>query len=140
MKNVITLSILAIFFALVFSCGTLRSSEGRATGSVAIEDTLTTADSVEYELIVFDPGFDFWLEGKSYLRNQYSNEYLQTYNRMYVNEWNNRYSRGDRRISNYIDYDPFADYPFELNYKLYMYFRYFEEMNRVRLLPRGRNL
>ena len=35
---------------------------------------------------------------------------------------------------NYIDYNPDADYGMDLNYRLYYYFKYFEETNHVKLL------
>ncbi len=41
-------------------------------------------------------------------------------------------------IDSYIDYRPNIDYGLDLNYKLYYYFKYFEERNNIRLLPGGR--
>lgn len=119
----------------IFSCITQREINSNGTGRLALRDTSQVKDSLEYELIIFDQGFEFWLSSKSFNKNQYSNSYLQTMNNLYVLEWNNRYSTGNRLIESYIDYSPFNEYDFELNYKLYMYFKYFEEKNRVKLLP-----
>ena len=140
-------TLLVITAVLMISCGVQRDGTGRnKTGEklspasrLALRDTSATKDSVEYELIIFDPGFEFWLHTKSFSKHQYSNEYLQTTNHQYVTEWNRRYAAGDHRIESYIDYSPFNDYDFELNYKLFMYFRYFEETYKVKLLTyRGR--
>jgi hypothetical protein len=89
----------------------------------------------EYELIVFDSGFDFWLNSSGHSISQYSNEYLRSMNISYVQEWNRRNIMGDRRFESYIDYDTFEDYNKDFNYKLFMYFKYFEEKNRLKLIP-----
>ena len=41
---------------------------------------------------------------------------------------------GDPRINSYIDYSLNRDYGFDFNYKLYMYFRFFEDTNRIKLI------
>ncbi len=56
----------------------------------------------------------------------------------YAREWNRRYSVGDRRIEGNIDYYATTKYDFEFNYKLFMYFKYFEEINLTKLLPYSR--
>jgi hypothetical protein len=102
-------------------------------------DTVKT-DSIEYELIITDPGFDSWLATKPSM-NFLSQAYYETWNRMYVTEWNIRYSQPQRYgtiYEDYIDYTPPIDYGLELNYKLYYYFLFFEESNHV-VLVRRRN-
>ena len=54
--------------------------------------------------------------------------------------WNRRYAAGDPRINSYIDYSLNRDYGFDFNYKLYMYFRFFEDTNRIKLIPGNRSL
>jgi hypothetical protein len=97
-------------------------------------DTVS-ADSVEYRLIITDPGFDFWLATKP-PRDFYSNDFYAQKNRFYVAEWNLRYSALQNKdlYDNYIDYKPFTDYGIDINYRLYYYFRYFEETNHIKLL------
>jgi hypothetical protein len=101
-------------------------------------DTLS-ADSLQYELIVMDPGFDSWLATRPPM-DFYSKEYYALRNHLYVSEWNQRYltSRNRDLYESYIDYDNNTDYGLELNYKLYYYFRYFEETNHIRLINIGR--
>ena len=135
MKSIVKIVGVLILPLLIFSCAIQRETTNNGVGRLALRDTSQVKDSLEYELIVFDQGFDFWLSSRSFQKNQYSNSYLQSMNNLYVAEWNRRYSMGNRLIESYIDYNPFNDYDFELNYKLYMYFKYFEESNRVKLLP-----
>lgn len=135
MKSIAQIIGIIIISLLIFSCAIQRETSNKSVGRLALRDTSQVKDSLEYELIIFDQGFDFWLSSKSFHKNQYSNSYLQSMNNLYVMEWNHRYSMGDRRIESYIDYSPFNEYDFELNYKLFMYFKYFEESNRIKLLP-----
>jgi hypothetical protein len=101
-------------------------------------DTIAV-DSIQYELIVYDPGFDTWLATRP-SREFYSKEYYELKNRFYVSEWNYRYttSQNTDLFGWYIDYDNNIDYGLDLNYKLYYYFRYFEESNRIKLIPSPR--
>lgn len=135
MKSIVKVILILILPLLIFSCATQREINSNGSGRLILRDTSQVKDSLEYELIVFDPGFDFWLSSNSFQKNQYSNAYLQSMNNLYVTEWNRRYSLGSRLIESYIDYSPFNEYDFELNYKLFMYFKYFEESNRIKLLP-----
>ncbi len=100
-------------------------------------DTLSLVnDSLEYELIIIDPGFESWLAGKPSM-NYLSDSYYRSKNNLYVIEWNNRYLSPHRYgliYENYIEYDPRVDYGIELNYKLYYYFKYFEEKHNVVLI------
>jgi hypothetical protein len=94
------------------------------------------SDSTEYKLVVFDQGFETWLLMQPL--NQHSVEYYKVRNRAYVMEWNNRFMNARRYrglYESYIDYDPFIDYGLEFERRLYYYFKYFEETNRVRLDP-----
>ena len=135
MKSIVKVILILILPLLIFSCATQREINSNGSGRLTLRNTSQAKDSLEYELIVFDPGFDFWLSSNSFQKNQYSNAYLQSMNNLYVTEWNRRYSLGSRLIESYIDYSPFNEYDFELNYKLFMYFKYFEESNRIKLLP-----
>lgn len=116
---------------------------GLAVHLHAQSDTLSfgpddnTTDSVEYELIVLDPGYD------SFLATQpgpdfYSLDYYKNWNIRYVTEWNYRHMSpleyGDL-YEVYIDYRSDVDYGLELNYRFYYYFRFFEKENGVDLLP-----
>ena len=106
---------------------------------VKVKPDSISVDSVEYELIVLDPGFDSWLITKPSM-NFYSKQYYETRNRLFVLEWNYRSQNPIRFGDLYettIEYYPDIDYGIELNYRLYYYFRFFEETHHVKLLDRG---
>lgn len=98
-----------------------------------------SVDSLEYRLIILDPGFETWLAGQP-SKDFYSNEYYRIKNQLYVSEWNLRYMSGsnDGFYENYIDYKMDTDYGIDINYKLYYYFKYFEKTNHILLLPGDR--
>ena len=107
---------------------------------VKVKSDTTAVDSVTYELVVMDPGFETWLATKPQM-NYYSKSYYENWNKLYVIEWNYRYSDPLRFGSLYesrIEYDPSVDYGLELNYRLYYFFLYFEAMNHVKLLTISR--
>lgn len=134
MKKSLNIIILLFISFFLISCFISRQSRNKE-GVIGMKSPSDSSDTTEYELIVMDPGFDYWFSSRSFMRNQYSNEYLRSANNIYAQEWNRRYSMGDRRINSYINYDPFTKYNFEFNYKLFMYFKYFEEVHRVKLAP-----
>ncbi len=105
--------------------------------TMRFESAEESSDSLEYELIVMDPGYDTYLAMQPSMEF-YSQHYYETWNRRYVTEWNYRHNNplryGDM-YQTYIDYRPNIDYGLELNYKLYHYFRFFEKENGVDLLP-----
>lgn len=121
----------AIFF--IVSCGSSKNTQ--SNNKLQINNSTDSLSTSEYELLVFDPGFEYWFNTRGFSKNQYSNEFLISKNRQYVNEWNRRYTRGDRRMGSYIEYDSLNDYGLDFNYKLFMYFKYFEEINRTKLIP-----
>ncbi|MEH6680093.1 MAG: DUF6146 family protein [Sediminicola sp.] len=103
-------------------------------------DTITIADdSTEYEIIIIEPGFNFWLNSVARPRQYYSQNYLENRNRLYVMEWNQRVLQPFRYSPNLyelqIDYSPSIDYGYEVNYKLYNYFIYFQRKYDQRLGP-----
>lgn len=101
-----------------------------------ISDTVRIAnDSIEYEIIIIEPGFDSWL-ATAKPRNYFSLVYLENKNRLWVSEWNRRVL--DRRYPAHlyemrIDYEPHIHYGLEVNYLLYQYFTYFQQRYKQRL-------
>ncbi|WP_299781172.1 DUF6146 family protein [uncultured Formosa sp.] len=87
-------------------------------------------DSLEYEIIIIEPGFNSWLTSTAKPEGYYSQEYLESKNYILVTEWNNRVSNPHRYDPNLyelsIDYRPNVDYGYEVNYKMYNYFIYFQ--------------
>lgn len=87
-------------------------------------------DSLEYEIIITDIGFETFLNTIAKPMNFYSQEYYETKNKFYVSEWNIRARNPLRYRSdiyqNQIEYDFNVDYGLEVNYKLYNYFKFVE--------------
>lgn len=93
-------------------------------------------DSLEYEIIIMDIGFETYLNTIAKPMNFYSQEYYENKNRFYVTEWNIRALNPLRYrkdiYENQIDYDFNVDYGIEVNYKLYNYFKFVENKYKQR--------
>jgi hypothetical protein len=94
-------------------------------------DTLRIAnDSLEYEIIIIEPGFDGWLASQAKPRGFYSESFLENKNYIYSIEWNTRVMQPQRYNSKLyemqIDYNSSIHYGYEVNYLLYNYFIYFQ--------------
>ena len=103
-------------------------------------DSVTIADEEsEYEIIIFEPGFNVWLRSVAQPRGYYTQNYLETRNQVLVVAWNNRVLQPqdfDPALYEWqINYDPRIDYGYEVNYKLYNYFIYFQRKYNQRLGP-----
>lgn len=128
---------LVLFLILLMSVLSLNAQ--RDKGKIKVVKDPVSVDSVTYELIVLDPGFETWYITRQL--DQHSDDYFRLKNIVYVQEWNNRYMNQSlyRNIYDcYIDYDPQINYGYEFNSRLYYYFKYFEEVNGLKLLPDSR--
>jgi hypothetical protein len=109
--------------------------------SFSQSDTLSVRnDSLQYEITIIDPLFNTWMIGNARPVGFYSLEYLESYNRFFVSEWNYRYVRlvTNERYQFYIDYSPNIRYGYEVNYLLFNYFQYIKIRMGDRLGIRGR--
>ncbi len=138
MKN--TVYILIILFTIVACSTSSKSSSMTADpkSSVAANDTVRIAnDSLEYEVIIIDNGFSFWLASQALPRNYYSLAYLENKNLLYVTEWNSRVLQPQRYNPNLyemtIDYQPHIKYGYEVNYLIYNYMIYFQNTYKQKL-------
>ncbi len=105
------------------------------------QDTLTIKnDSLQYEVRIIDPMFNTWMIGNARPVGFYSLEYLETFNRFFVTEWNYRYITlgTNERYQFYIDYSPNIKYGYEVNYLLFNYFQYLKFRTGERIGVRGR--
>lgn len=103
-------------------------------------DTVSISDEeTEYEIIIVEPGFYIWLNSIARPRGYYSQSFLETRNEILVLNWNQRVLLPMQFDTNLylwqIDYDPRIDYGYEVNYKLYNYFIFFQRKYRQRLGP-----
>jgi len=119
------------------SKSTLPKQANNENKTIAIDDTVRIAnDSLEYEVIIIDPGFNSWLISRARPRGYYSQPYFENRNRMWVMEWNNRALNPTRYGDMYqmqIDYQSRIDYGYEINYMLYNYLVYFQITNNQKL-------
>ncbi len=126
MRYVIVIFAFALF---ITSCESTKTVVKADTDSSALSDTVRIAnDSIEYEIIIIEPGFNGWLISQP-PKGYYGLTYLETRNRQYVTEYNNRvYAPGFNKnlYVQAINYDPNISYGLEVNYLLYNYFKYFE--------------
>lgn len=125
-------------FLILFAFQTAGLSQKKKERDKVKSDTITV-DSLEYKLIILDPGFEAWLVSKP-PKEFYTQNYYEQKNHLYVSEWNHRYltAKDNDLYETYIDYNYNTDYGLDINYKLYYYFRYFEETNHVVLINTGR--
>ncbi|MFD1613653.1 DUF6146 family protein [Gelatiniphilus marinus] len=136
MKTIKTSLILLLFCGLIIGCNTSKpiNSQKNITEkelAAANNDTVTIAnDKLEYEITIIEPGFNYWLASRAKPEGYYSQQFLENRNHQYVVEWNQRVLQPQRFNPNLyemqIDYQPGIDYGYEVNYKLYNYFIYFQ--------------
>ena len=124
-----------IFFTFIAfaSCNSYKNNakHSLATNNTTQNDTIRIAnDSLEYEIIIIEAGFNSWLRTQR-PRGYYTQNYLENRNMLYVTEYN-------QRVRNWqlwdpilyvqeINYDFNTDYGYEVNYLLYHYFIYFQQ-------------
>lgn len=151
MKNLFFLS--SFVFCFLISCHSLKPTSSssdtiskRKNDSIEItqktvqikNDTIRIAnDSLEYEVIIIDPGFSTWINTMAQPRNYHSLVYLENKNQIYVQEWNNRVMQPQRyRPDLYgmtINYESQIHYGYEVNYLLYNYMIYFQNTFKQKL-------
>lgn len=145
-KKYIALSILFFSITLAFiSCGTSKETvnitdEEKAAFQQTVGDTIQIAnEETEYEIIIIEPGFNTWLQSIARPEGYYSQSFLENRNQIMVLNWNQRVLQPQRFSPNLyelqIDYLSNIDYGYEVNYKLYNYFVYFQRKYRQRLGP-----
>lgn len=134
MKNIIYS--LAIISFLIFSCGTPNKAVVKNNDQKE-EPVRIANDSLEYEILIFDIGFNNYLNSIARPMGFYEQRFLESRNIVYVTEWNIRAmnpTRYDPNIyENVIDYQAHIDYGMEVNYKLYNYFQFAQRKYNMRL-------
>ena len=147
MKNMIlkTCGLLFVVVLMASSCGSTKgqvkiSDEEKTAFKKQAGDTIKIAsDKTEYEIIIIEPGFNYWLQSIAKPEGYYSQSYLENRNNLEVLEWNRRVLQPQRYSPDLyelqIDYFPNIDYGYEVNYKLYNYFIYFQRKYKQRLGP-----
>ena len=129
-KILIYISIIGIFF---YGCNssitTIKNTREESITLVKNDTIHLKNDQLEYDIIIFEPGFENWLLTQP-PKGYFGIEYLENKNRFWVAEYNRRvydlkYSR--KLYEQEINYDPNIHYGLEVNYLLYNYLKYFQE-------------
>ena len=137
MRNSIYIVLTAL--VVIIGCSTTKKVIDAPKNAKAIHgDTIRIAnDELEYEVIIIDPGFTSWLVSRSFPRGYHTQTFLENKNRMYITEWNSRVLQPNRYNPNLyemsINYQYGTDYGYEVNYLIYNYMVYFQNVNNQRL-------
>ena len=98
-----------------------------------------SSEETEYEIIIIEPGFYTWLQSIARPEGYYSQSFLETRNNILVINWNQRvqqpFNFNPQLYQFEINYSPAIDYGYDVNYKLYNYFIYFQRKYNQRLGP-----
>jgi len=135
MKNFILFCI--VLFG-IYSCSSTKNIDKpeKENSTVVNNDTIRIAnDSLEYEIIIVEPGFNSWLVTQR-PKEHYSLSLLEKKNSFMVSSYNSRVTTGNYNRNLYsweINYDLTLKYGLEVNYLLYQYLQYFQEKYNQKL-------
>ncbi|AQS95039.1 hypothetical protein BXQ17_13540 [Polaribacter sp. BM10] len=134
MKILKYISFLILSCIVLFSCASTLSNSNNSTKE---EPVVIANDSLEYEIIIIDPGFSSYLASVAKPEGFYDQNYLEARNKVWVITWNQRaqnptsYNQGI--YENIIDYNSNIDYGYEVNYKLFNYFLFAQRKYKMSL-------
>jgi hypothetical protein len=131
LKQTLLLVTIGLFF---WACG---SSPINKKGTEKEEPVVIANDSLEYQIIIIDPGFNYFLNAIAQPEGFYSQNYLEARNRAWVITWNLRFQNpqqfNESIYENRVDYQPHIDYGYEVNYKLFNYFLFAQQKYKMSL-------
>ncbi len=91
-----------------------------------------------YDIIIIEQGFNIWLETQAKPKSYYNQNFLENKNQRLVREWNarvlNPIQYSSQLYEMQINYQSGIDYGYDLNYKLYNYFIFFQNKYKQNLL------
>jgi len=122
------------FGLILYACA---SSDLKNTTTIKEEPVVIANDSLEYEVIIIDPGFTFFLNATAKPEGFYSQNYLEARNRAWVLEWNSRarnpHKYNSNIYENVVDYQQNIDYGYDVNYKIFNYFLFAQQKYKMSL-------
>lgn len=127
-----------VTLGLVVACSSSRNIPNKQTSTKTVAgDTIRIAnDSLEYEIIIIEPGFNSWLATQP-PRGFYTQSTMEISNNFKVTNYNLRVQNPIYYNANLypfrIDYERNINYGYEVNYMLYNYFLFFEQRYRQSL-------
>ncbi|MFC7357300.1 DUF6146 family protein [Jejudonia soesokkakensis] len=129
MKYLLAITILAFTILACESNKTIVKNSSNDSSTMG--DTIRIAnDSLDYEILIFEPGFNSFLLTQQ-PRGYYGLNFLENRNTL----WTSIYNQRVRTIQSYnrnlyqqeINYEPHIRYGYEVNYLLYNYFLFFQQ-------------
>lgn len=148
MKKIYLILSACTLLVLIVSCGSTKETvdipditdaEKEAFNQTEGDTIQIANEDVEYEIIIIEPGFNVWLQSIARPEGYYSQSFMENRNFLMVLEWNRRVLQPNQFNPNLyqlqINYQQDIDYGYEVNYKLYNYFIYFQRKYRQRLGP-----
>jgi len=137
MKQIILILALSIGIVSCKSPNTIATTTSDQMVTTEQDTVRIANEEKEYEIIIIEPGFNTWIQGRAKPRGYYTQNFLEGRNAIYVTEWNNRVLNSSQYNPNLyemqINYDRSVDYGYEVNYLLYYYFIYFQREYNQRL-------
>ncbi|AZQ45217.1 hypothetical protein EJ995_09620 [Nonlabens ponticola] len=130
--------VILVSIVILASCGSNQAKYPNDTEPTAVAgDTIRIAnDSLEYEIIIIEPGFNAWLATQP-PRGYFTPAIMDASNDRKVLEYNLRVNAPlnyDPSLYVFrIDYDRDVDYGDEVTFLLFNYFRFFEQRYNQRL-------
>ncbi len=131
---------LQIILTLILSCNTSpilgQNKKSNNFSFITHQNgNIRISDGRKLDFTFRDNGFSTWLKKQKPQRHFYESS-LEIINLQYVNEWNKRVGNSDFKSLFYtqrIEYQLYSKmhYGIEINYYLYMYFKYFEKKCEV---------
>ncbi len=102
-------------------------------------DTLKISDNdLEHDIIIVEPGYNSWLASNAKPKGFYNQMHLESNNLKYVREWNARVLQREKYPANLYEaqifYNSSVNYGYDVNYKLFNYFIYFQNTYKQNLL------
>jgi len=135
MKYLIIISIILASFISCNSNKTIINNNATESSSSVNNDTIRIANNeLEYEILIFEPGFQSWLATQPPM-GHYGLSFLESKNQLFVLEYNNRVIQNKSRklYEQEINYDSTVRYGLEVNYLLFNYFKYFQQKYKQKL-------
>ena len=142
MRHLHKIFAILIIGVIFYACS---SSPSKSLKTKKEKPVVIANDSLEYEIIIIDVGFNAYLNSIAKPMGFYTQSFLENRNNIYVINWNLRAQnplKYDGSIyENVIQYNSRINYGMEVNYKLFNYFQFAQQKYKMSLdgtLPRVR--
>ncbi|WP_297793158.1 DUF6146 family protein [uncultured Eudoraea sp.] len=145
MSKIIKGIFVLIFGILIIQCSgskkalEISKEEKEVFNNTELDTVAIHNDSLQFDIIIMEVGFATWLQTMAQPKGYYTQKFMENRNRIYVMNWNQRvldpYNYNPNLYELQINYYPNIDYGYDVNYKLYNYFLYFQRKYNQRLGP-----